>query len=134
MTIQVLELVLRDYVHSWYDKLLPQFLANFNSEHEELFPNAVRSVVNHVCVGVASRLKVVDKMNPLVNFFTSQVVEQIKNHVGLYRQADQRVPRPVRAPVDKQGSHLVTWPYLIADELLCNQYFHKISELVNYLN
>ncbi|XP_063722128.1 sorting nexin-13-like [Symsagittifera roscoffensis] len=103
---EVLELVLRDYVHSWYDKLLPQFLANFNSEHEELFPNAVRSVVNHVCVGVASRLKVVDKMNPLVNFFTSQVVEQIKNHVGLYRQADQRVPRPVRAPVDKQAQEI----------------------------
>ena len=53
------------------------------------------------------RLRAVNKMTPMVNFLTTDVVEIIKVHVGLYRQADQRIPRPVKPVIDKEGEIII---------------------------
>ena len=129
--MKLLDLVLRDYVYSWYDKLLPQFLASVNCEHEELFPNAVREVASHVCKEMVKRMKVADSMNPMVNFFTAQVIEEIKVHVGLYRQADQKVPRAFRTQIDKQG--ITSLALLIIIRIRFSQSQNSTIENINLL-
>ena len=83
--------------------MLPQFLNSVNCEHEELFPKALRSVINHCTCEMVSRLKSANRMHPLVNFFTTDVIEELKSHVALFRLAEVKVPRAFRAQVDKEG-------------------------------
>jgi hypothetical protein len=72
----LLGLLLRDYVYSWYSPL----------SHNHEFVNELRSFIAIVIRSLATRVESIDK----VNFVTSKLVDQFVAHLRLFRMAEHQ--------------------------------------------
>nr|XP_018913034.1 PREDICTED: sorting nexin-13-like [Bemisia tabaci] len=69
----IISLVMRDYVHSWYD--------NISTDSE--FPAALRLCINRTLTRIASRVSEID----WTPYFTARLVDDAASHLRLFRQA-----------------------------------------------
>uniref|UniRef100_A0A6M2DLF5 Putative sorting nexin-13-like isoform x1 n=1 Tax=Xenopsylla cheopis TaxID=163159 RepID=A0A6M2DLF5_XENCH len=72
--------ILRDYVHSWYNKI-----TNLPNDDERSFDKAIRSSIQYAVSRVSERVKEVDWLS----FLTTKLVDKVAEHIKLYRQAQQ---------------------------------------------
>ena len=86
---EVLELFFRDYVHGWYYD---------NISTDEGFLYDLRQTLQRALIAFANRSKDVE----WVNFLTTRLVDDLTNHLKIYRKAKQRVEESEvdNAPLD----------------------------------
>lgn len=127
----VLELFFRDYVHGWYYD---------NISTDEGFLYDLRQTLQRALIAFANRSKDVE----WVNFLTTRLVDDLTNHLKIYRKAKQRVEESEgdNAPLDIETAFFQVEHEMekeICREQIClsegkeKDYLSDISEMLLYL-
>jgi len=128
---EVLQLFFRDYVHGWY----------YRVSTDEGFLYDLRQTLQRALIAFANRSKDVE----WVNFLTTRFVDDITNHLKIYRKAKQRVEKSAgddNAALDIETAFFQVEHEMELDkcrEQIClsegkeKDYLSDISEMLLYL-